>query len=101
MGAGVGFLKQFDADFDVNPGGFEFGVPGKLLDDADVGPVFDHVGGAGPVLGAADFGVGIVRVLPLLVGSVADFALPVKRATAGGSSGSTPASLASAHIFCA
>ena len=40
------FLKLFDADFGVNGGGVEFFMPKKLLDKADVGPIFQHVGGA-------------------------------------------------------
>ena len=40
------FAKVLDADFGVNGGGFELFVAEELLDDADVGPAFEHVGGA-------------------------------------------------------
>ena len=48
MAAGVDFLELFDADFGVNRRGVEFFMPQQLLDEPDVGPVFQHVRGAGP-----------------------------------------------------
>jgi hypothetical protein len=47
MAAGVNLLKLFDADFGVNGGGVELGVAEQLLDESDVGPVFEHVRRAG------------------------------------------------------
>ena len=40
------FLQLFDADLGVNGGGIQFGVAEKLLNDADVRPIFQHVRGA-------------------------------------------------------
>ena len=36
-----------DGDLGVEGGGVEFGVAEELLNEADVGSVFEHVGGAG------------------------------------------------------
>ncbi len=48
---GVGFaadgFELLDADLGVDGGGFEFFVTEKLLDEADVGSAFEHVGGTG------------------------------------------------------
>ncbi len=40
------FLKLFNRDFGVNGRGVEFLVPEQLLNEADVGPVLEHVCGA-------------------------------------------------------
>lgn len=47
MAGTVDLLQLLDADLGVNLGGGEFGVAEKLLDEADVGSVFEHQGGAG------------------------------------------------------
>ena len=47
MAAGVNLLKLFDADFGVNRRRVEFFVSEQLLDEPDVGPVLQHVRGAG------------------------------------------------------
>jgi hypothetical protein len=47
MAAGVNLLKLLDADFGIDRGGVEFLVSEQLLDEADVGPVLQHVRGAG------------------------------------------------------
>ena len=47
MAAGVNLLKLFDADFGVNRRRVEFFVSKQLLDEPDVGPVLQHVRGAG------------------------------------------------------
>ena len=47
MAAGVNFLKLFDADLGVNGRGVELFVAKQLLDEPDVGSVFQHVRGAG------------------------------------------------------
>ena len=41
------FLQLFDRDFGVNGGGVQLLVSEQLLDVTDVGPAFEHVGGAG------------------------------------------------------
>ena len=46
MTPSVNLLQLFDADFGVNRGGVEFFVAEQLLDEPDVGPVLQHVGGA-------------------------------------------------------
>jgi len=46
MAAGVNLLKLFDRDFGVNRRRVELLVSEQLLDEADVGPVFEHVRGA-------------------------------------------------------
>jgi hypothetical protein len=46
VAAGVDFAEVLDADLGVDGGGFEFFVAEELLDDADVGPAFEQVGGA-------------------------------------------------------
>src|SRR5438128_3836744 len=46
MTAGVNLLKLFDRDFGVNRRRVELLVSEQLLDEADVGPVFEHVRGA-------------------------------------------------------
>ena len=47
----VGFcvdeFEQLDAYLGVDGGGFEFFVTEELLDEADVGSAYKHVGGAG------------------------------------------------------
>ena len=55
-------LELFDADLGVNGGGFELFVAEESLDEPDVGPAFQHVGGAGganqmATSGAADVGL--------------------------------------------
>jgi hypothetical protein len=47
MAAGVNLLQLFDGDFGVNGGGVQLLVSEQLLDETDVGPVFQHVRGAG------------------------------------------------------
>ena len=47
MTAAVNLLQLEDADLGINGGGFQVGVTEQLLDVADVGPAFKHVGGAG------------------------------------------------------
>ena len=48
---GVGFavdgFELLDAHLGVNRRGFELFVAEELLDEANVGPAFEHVGGAG------------------------------------------------------
>ena len=44
MRAGVDFLQVADAHFGVDLRAIQLAVAEKLLDDADVGPVFGHVG---------------------------------------------------------
>ncbi len=44
MRPGVDLTKLDDGDVRVDPGGVEPGVAEQLLDEADVGPVFEHVG---------------------------------------------------------
>jgi len=44
--SGINFLEGFDRNFRINLGGVEAGVAEELLDQADVGAVFQHVGGA-------------------------------------------------------
>ena len=46
MAAGVDFAEVLDAELGVDGGGFEFFVAEELLDDTDVGPAFEQVGGA-------------------------------------------------------
>ena len=55
-------FELLDADLGVNGGGFELLVAEELLDEPDVGPAFQHVGGAGgadqvATAGAADVGL--------------------------------------------
>ena len=55
-------FELFDADLGVDGGGFELFVAEELLDEPDVGPAFQHVGGAGganqmAASGAADVGL--------------------------------------------
>ena len=62
VAAGVDFAEVLDADLGVNGGGFEFFVAEELLDDADVGPAFEQMGGATvaqkmATAGAADAGL--------------------------------------------
>ncbi len=47
MAAGVDLLQLADADLGVDRGGFEVFMTEQPLDVADVGPAFEHVGGAG------------------------------------------------------
>ena len=47
MGSGVDFAKLHDGHVGIDLGGVEPGVTEQLLDEADVGAVFKHVGGAG------------------------------------------------------
>ncbi len=47
VASGVDGLELEDGDVGVDGGGFEAGVAEQLLDVADVGPVFEHVRGAG------------------------------------------------------
>ena len=46
MGTGVHELQLIDAHFSVDRGGFELFVAEQLLDEADIGTVVVHVGGA-------------------------------------------------------
>ncbi len=46
VGAGVDGFQLLDARLRVNGGGFELFVAEELLDEADVGPAFEHVRGA-------------------------------------------------------
>jgi len=46
MAAAMHFLQLADIDLVVDRSGFEFFVTEQLLDIADVGPAFEHVGGA-------------------------------------------------------
>ena len=46
MAAGVNLLKLFDRDFGVDGRVLEFLVSEQLLDEADLGPVLQHVRGA-------------------------------------------------------
>jgi hypothetical protein len=61
MRARMDFAKLHDGYIGVDLRGVEPGVSEQLLDEADVGPVFEHVGGAGVAqqmagTGAADAG---------------------------------------------
>ena len=47
MAGRMDLLQLLNADLGVNLGGGEFGVAEELLDEADVGSVFEHQGGAG------------------------------------------------------
>ena len=47
MAGAVNLLQLLNADLGVNLGGGQFGVAEQLLDEADVGPVFEHQGGTG------------------------------------------------------
>ena len=47
MAGAVNLLQLLNADLGVNLGGGQFGVAKQLLDEADVGPVFEHDRGAG------------------------------------------------------
>lgn len=56
MAGAVDLLELLDADLGVDLGGGQFGVAEELLDEADVGSVFEHEGGTGvpqQVAGAA------------------------------------------------
>ena len=44
---GVDVEELVDGDLGVEGGGVEFGVAEELLNEADVGSVFEHMGGAG------------------------------------------------------
>ena len=62
MGLAVDRLELLDAHLGVNGGGFELLVAEELLDEPDVSPAFEHVGGAGganqmAAAGAADVGL--------------------------------------------
>jgi len=46
MGAGVNLAQLHDRDVGVDLGGIEPGMAEHLLDEADVGPVLQHVGRA-------------------------------------------------------
>ena len=46
MTAGMNFLKLFNTDLGVDGRGVEFSMTQQLLNKADVGSVFQHVGGA-------------------------------------------------------
>ena len=46
MAAGVNLLQLLDGDFGVDRRGVELLVSEQLLDETDVGPVFQHVRGA-------------------------------------------------------
>jgi hypothetical protein len=59
MTAGVNFLELFDRDLRVNGRGVELLVAEQPLDEADVGTVFKHVGGAGVASKCADLGAWI------------------------------------------
>ncbi len=39
-------LKLFNADFGIDLGGGQIGMAKQLLDEPDIGTVFEHVGGA-------------------------------------------------------
>ena len=47
MAASMNLLQLLDADLGVDGGGVELLVTEELLDEGDVGPVFQHVRGAG------------------------------------------------------
>ena len=47
VGLAVDGFQLLDAHLGVNGGGFELFVAEELLDEADVGTAFQHVGGAG------------------------------------------------------
>ena len=60
MRPGVDFLQVADAHLGVNLRALQLAVAEKLLDDADVRPVLEHVGGAAvpeEVAGAVPAGV--------------------------------------------
>jgi len=43
---GVDFAQMADIDFGVDLGGIELGMAEELTDEADVGSILEHVGGA-------------------------------------------------------
>ena len=64
MGGGVDFGQVIEGDVGVELGGFQALVAQEGLDDPDVGPALEHVGGAGvaeQVAGAGSSEVGFLQ----------------------------------------
>ena len=72
MTGAVDLLELLDAHLGVNLGGGEFGVAEELLDEADVGSAFEHVGGATVAQDVAGAGFGDFRLFDELADHAAE-----------------------------
>jgi len=83
MTARMHFAELFDGHRRVNLGRIQFGMTEELLDVADVGPAFEHVGGAGVPEEVAGTGALHARAVERVTHNVAQAALAEAFAVAG------------------